>query len=192
MGSETSFFECPRCGQGRVSLKRMKTLHSPKHPHCVTHKWQSWMYEQEMRPTGRDQAVLDAAGLTRELPIGIPYLWADGGKRDYMLIFYAVAPIWAIELCRRLQQDQMLIKKLGGRKTLAGSGYAWVQKRLTGEWPPIVKIKGEGTLIEKYVKYELPIERRIRVLKVAASSPMAREMLHDDLEAAMLIIRDAI
>jgi hypothetical protein len=177
-----------------VSIKQLKKHHGKWAPNCLYIRTWAKLNEDEWCDASKYHRVLDLAGVTKQRPIGRPYYWAENpdwvqavarsGDRypTYVsgatiqrwvwtpcIIFDTVVPKWARQLAYRLTSDQDFIKKVGGSRR---------------------KVRTSESLI--YFRYELPIEMRARVIRAAAANAMSREFMEDDLEAALILLKDAL
>jgi hypothetical protein len=99
--------------------------------------------------------------------------------KQYLLSFEPVAPRWAVELARRLMDDQQLVSRLGGAKVEERSGRKWA------------RLQSKQDATPNGLKLVLSVEVRAKILQTASSSSMARELFEDDPLAASIIARDA-
>lgn len=196
MGSGTKI-ECRNCGR-MVTLRKFKEEHTKSHPVCTFYKWWAWMYENDWKDAGRDRAVLELAGVTRILPVGRPYIWVrmphpDGAidqrtkevamvwKQELLTNFVHVAPKWAVELARKLMDDQALVLRFGKFK---------LEKRTMGTRRQLAA--HQAGIKEKNMKAVIPLELRAKIVRIAAQNAMTREFAGDDLDVVLTIIRDSL
>jgi hypothetical protein len=151
----------------------------------------TWCYDHEWRPAGRDRRVLELAGVTKELPVGRPFYWVwttdpETKKTTYVwqeaIVYETCAPNWAIEMARKLMDDQAMVERFGIFRR---------EKRNPGEWQRR-KMAKAGLAIDPHRKMVIPVQMRAKIIRVAAQSAITREMFDDDLDAALTIIRDAL
>jgi len=114
-------------------------------------------------------AVLSLAGQTRLVPRSYEYPWhAVNGRPESFVLFKHAAPSWLIKLAGELTKSSTLASQILG--------------------PPRLRSGGFGDRDAKVRR--LPIALRAKVIKAAAENPMTRELLEDDKEAAVRIIKD--
>jgi hypothetical protein len=126
------------------------------------------MRVNEIRFAGRFHRILEQAGLTQAVA------WPGWSyERDHVsgkfiqsdfTSFELVTPAWAYKLATELMCEN-LARRLG-----------YVQKRMRQTLPLGTK----------------PYGLRLRILQIAANNPMARELISDDFDAAITIIRDML
>ena len=205
---ETSKIECRWCG-AMASLMILKRDHGRWAPKCVSARTEKRLREKEWCAAGQYAAVLTLAGITKMAPL---YRWWNepvygdpnrhtgevkviGWTKMEIISYEPVVPEWAWHLAHRLTTDKQLARRLGHvqRKRLR------IMKR-----PMVARKSGKrGTVHEEDRSVEqvkvwedcdidkaMPIERRARILRVAASNPLARELIYDDPEAAAVIIAE--
>lgn len=166
-------------------------------PRCIAAKNWAIMLENDERQAGKDTRVLERAAVTRRAPIFFWYMREvepaeldDEGQivtyakyaQTELVQFQAVAPRWAINLARRLMDDQALVEKFGRfnveKREPNTRSYRARQAVGRGEDPSRKKV--------------IPIELRARIISIAAQSAMTRELFDDDLDAALTLIRDSL
>ncbi len=173
-------------------------------PLCLSIKWVTWLNENDYAHAGSYKVLLHEAGLLKQVPLyvyfyvwikpdGTESFWRDKGAapelREYAS-FTPVTPLWAKELAIKLTRDKKMARALGYTQT----------KVLHRERVQVGSKKKGGKVEFKERKVWAPVDRdkvlpmhlRVKIMKVAARSALAREMIMDDPEAAGRIIRDAI
>lgn len=102
-------------------------------------------------------------------------------RKEEIVRFETCAPKWAVELARKLMDDQKLIVRFGKFKLEKRSMYPRLQQQMH-----------EAGIKEKGRKAVIPIELRAKIIEVAAKNAMTREFMSDDLDVVLTIIRDAL
>lgn len=194
--------ECATCG--RMHRISEREHHGPTSPRCLYKKYQNAL--PDYCGAGAFTSLLEEAGLVKRLP-GIWKHWkyvhcetkVECSSRDNGAImvaqedvyFYAVAPKWAYDLAHKLSRDKSLGRALG---------YVQKRKLVTAHEPipgtknplnpkrPAYKVTKTWTMVDE--DKLLPMKVRVEIMKVAARSELARELIMDDPEAAGRLIRD--
>jgi len=208
MGHVTKI-ECRWCGR-MTSLRMLKAQHGKNAPFCVARRTQQRLDEIGWRFAGQFGALLSKAGIAKMAPA---YVWwrepvyreeeVEEGSRSRgfrmvtrrvldhwgdvqeSLTFEATCPVWAWEMAKRLTRDKQLARRLG-----------YVQKRqLVSQTISTRTSKGQTPRTERVwrecdIDKLLPVHVRVKILRVAATNEIARELIIDDPEAAAVIIRD--
>jgi len=142
------------------------------------------MLERGERPCGKDTRVLELAGVVHREPMFYWYMerYVEDDRNYYRQVecvrYVAVAPLWTITLARRLMDDQPLVEKFGRYQ---------VEDRIAQ--PDHWRRKGNAPDGKKKV---IPILVRARIIGSAAKSAMSQALFEDDLEAALIMIRDVL
>lgn len=176
-----------------VSLKLYRRDHlrlpgGPMQPECEYRRSLARYRDSDLVRPGGLWSVLEEAGLTTRL-VGLhkeyrneEYVDEKTGEVKYRFIvdktvtFVGVVPEWSLKLVRALTHNGELSRALGYRK----------RRRLTN-------VMKDGQRIWAKCDQPKPVPRElvVRVLRAAAASPLAREMVAEDPHAAVLILRDA-
>jgi hypothetical protein len=103
------------------------------------------------------------------------------GATQEAVTFEPSCPRWAWEMAKQLTRDKGLSRRLG-----------YVQKKQLHRYK---KDTTKGIVTAKRwsdcdLDKIMPVHVRVKILKVAASNEIARELIIDDPEAAAVIIRD--
>ncbi len=191
---ETSFVECAWCHR-LVSLAAHRKHHGKWGPRCLQHRTNEMLMAGDLRYAGAFAALLEAAGVTRLVPTEFWY-WETvespvdeetGEIREvhvqhHVVGFTRAAPRWAYELAKRLTQDKKLAARLG-----------YLQLR------QLVRIKAEyngpdvaSAWRDVALPKTMPFAVRAKIIRVAGTNSVAREMVYDDPESAAVIIRDSV
>lgn len=171
------------------SPKVLRERHGKNVPECMYYRAWAWLYDNEWRLAGRDAAVLELAGVTKQLPAGRPFYWervADPNsdrslfEQREIVHFATAAPQWAITLARKLMDDQALVKRFG-------------RFRLEDRQFTRSEAQQQAALgVPKGKKMVIPMEMRAKIIRIAADNAMTREFAADDLDAVLTIIRDSL
>lgn len=205
--SNTSRLECRFCGSFKT-LAILKKDHGPTAPICRAIRDDQRMRSQDLRLAGQFGRVLEAAGLTTQ---GLFHVWQwekipddevvwktdDEGhtradamyRRLDFLSFELVVPTWAHTLAKRLTQDHDLARALGYTQKKMRRTITTVVGKKNGAKAQMIVPTKEWVACDK--SKALPFSVRVKILRVAGTNALAREMINDDPHAAGIIIRDA-
>lgn len=105
----------------------------------------------------------------------------SGYDRTVLIGFWAVTPVWAYEMADRLTKDKELARRLG-----------YTQKRR--KIPKLLLTFRNGGDMWENVDLDkvVPMELRVKIMRAAANSEFAREVILDDSESAAILIRDLL
>jgi len=178
--------ECRWCGLV-CSLPELKRNHGKLAPICVGARTRRWASSVSHRPAGRWTQVVVRAGLAVWRPVAV-YEWREELRvvvegrpprqflyTEWFVEYVAFAPEWALDLAIRLENEDVL-------RHVFPSGELLHHKSNAKPWL-------SGPEVGSIVHTRLPIEQRATILRSAAANAMVREMLDDDLESALTIIR---
>lgn len=195
---ETSFVECQWCHEV-VSLAAHRAHHGEWGPRCRQIRSNALLRELDWRWAGSFWALLEAAGVARQLPCEAWYyepvervdpetgeITVTGHTQHRVVSFDPAVPTWAYDLAKRLTQDEGLAARLG---------YLQMRQLITVR----TKAKYNGPDVEVTRVWRdvalpktMPFEVRVKIIRVAASNTLARELVYDDPESAAVIIRDSV
>jgi hypothetical protein len=185
MSSPRTILECKWCKK-MCSLQTLKKHHGRKMPRCLAERTYRWMHENEYSLASRsDVRVLELAEIGTVRPF-VSWFWRKETvkgkivhvKEDYT-DYTPVFPSWSVKLARRLMTDQGMVTKIGiGKRG---------ERKMTGRRLREAQALG---LPEDSIMI-LPIKFRAKVLRACAASVLTREFAEDDLEAILVMLRDA-
>jgi len=180
------------------SLKILRRDHGLHQPLCVGERTMAWMLANDWMPCGTAAAVLERAGVTKAMPF-YTYTWEEtrdahgkriGHTKEYLVEYYPVAPTWAVTLARRLMREDEIIRKVFGNKVKLEKrvGLMAARKASRHGQGRVVSTKERDDVVERAV---IPISLRAKIIR-SATNAMTRELLEDDLLAALTIIKDSV